>query len=178
MTFGKWNIVRGDLVEFEGDALVFSSNEHLFLSGGVGGSLLGKFGDEAQRLMSETLQASGKKLADYGDLFEIESDVFPWKKLVPVIATNGWYETEVEKTREILEKVLARLSEGSEIKRVGMSVLGAGYGDMEIETFIDLALMTEVPESIQSVEIVIHSEELFRYACRAVELIERREGKC
>ena len=64
-------IRHGDIADTVADAIVFSTNEHLFLSGGAGASLLGKHGKPLQEAMNRALAASGSKIAHRGSIFEI-----------------------------------------------------------------------------------------------------------
>ena len=65
-------IRHGDIVDAVADAIVFSSNEHLFLSGGAGASLLGKHGRPLQEAMHRIMAGRGIKVAPRGAVFEIE----------------------------------------------------------------------------------------------------------
>ena len=64
-------IRRGDVVDASPDALIFSTNENLFLSGGAGASLLGVHGRPLQDAMDRALASSGRKVAERGSVFEI-----------------------------------------------------------------------------------------------------------
>ena len=60
-------IVRqGDITDVAADAVIFSSNTNLFLSGGAGASLLGVHGDPLQRALHHALAVTGKKVAHRG----------------------------------------------------------------------------------------------------------------
>ncbi|HEY1120204.1 MAG TPA: hypothetical protein VGE67_01330, partial [Haloferula sp.] len=158
-------IRHGDIVDTVADAIVFSTNEHLFLSGGAGASLLGKHGKPLQEAMNRALAASGSKIAHRGSVFEIEP-AETWGRMFAVVAANGFYETSREDTTEALRLVLQRCSEIEGLKTVAITALGTGYGNMEIEDFVELFCGTEIPEPLESVELVIPSEIFFREACR------------
>ena len=113
-----------------------------------------------------------------GDVFEIRHELFPWKVLYPVVATDGWYETNASAIKEIIENVLARLNSSDDIKSLAMSVLGAGYGDMDIESFMDIVESIAVPSCLTRAVIVVHSEELYGYACKRISQLENVEMEC
>lgn len=157
-------IRRGDVVDASPDALVFSTNEHLFLSGGAGASLLGVHGSVLQQAMDRSLAASGRKVAERGSVFEIApAATWPFR-LFAVVAANGFYETSEQDTRRALDRVLSRCEELPEIKNVTITALGTGYGNMEIEDFVSIFCGVELPPSLESVELIVHGELFFSYA--------------
>jgi O-acetyl-ADP-ribose deacetylase (regulator of RNase III) len=161
-------IRQGDIVDTVADAIVFSSNEHLFLSGGAGASLLGKHGKPLQEAMQRVMAKRGLKVASRGSVFEIEP-AETWGRMFAVVAANGFYETSREDTEAALHEVLRRCSEIDGVKTVAITALGTGYGNMEIEDFVALFCGIEIPESLESLELVIHSEIFFREACEVNE---------
>jgi O-acetyl-ADP-ribose deacetylase (regulator of RNase III) len=158
-------IRQGDIVDTVADAIVFSTNEHLFLSGGAGASLLGKHGKPLQQAMERALAASGAKIAHRGSIFEIEP-AETWGRMFAVVAANGFYETSREDTEAALREVLQRCAEIEGVKTVAITALGTGYGNMEIEDFVSLFCAVEIPQPLASLELMIHSELLFREACQ------------
>ncbi|MEK7953101.1 hypothetical protein [Luteolibacter soli] len=157
-------ICQGDIVDTVADAIVFSTNEHLFLSGGAGASLLGKHGKPLQDAMTRALAASGSKIAHRGSVFEIEP-AETWGRMFAVVAANGFYETTREDTVEAIRLVLQRCSEIDGLKTVAITALGTGYGNMEIEDFVALFCGIDIPQPLESIELVIPSELFFREAC-------------
>ncbi|MCW1922828.1 hypothetical protein OKA05_09725 [Luteolibacter arcticus] len=157
-------IRQGDIVDTVADAIVFSTNEHLFLSGGAGASLLGKHGKPLQEAMQRVMARRGLKVASRGSVFEIEPEE-SWGRMFAVVAANGFYETTREDTEAALHEVLHRCSETDGVKTVAITALGTGYGNMEIEDFVALFCAIEIPAPLESLELVIHSEILFREAC-------------
>ena len=157
-------IRRGDVVDARPDALIFSTNEHLFLSGGAGASLLGIHGRPLQDAMDRALASSGRKVAERGSVFEIApAATWPFR-LFAVVAANGFYETCAQDTRRALNQVLSRCSELPEIKHVAITALGTGYGNMEIEDFVSIFCGVEIPPSLEKLELFIHSELFFKEA--------------
>lgn len=157
-------IRRGDVVDARPDALIFSTNEHLFLSGGAGASLLGVHGRPLQDAMDQALASSGRKVAERGSVFEIAPSGSWSSRLFAVVAANGFYETCEQDTRRAVEQVLARCSDLPEIKHVAITALGTGYGNMEIEDFVSIFCSVEIPPRLEIFELIIHSELFFKEA--------------
>lgn len=158
-------IRQGDITDAAADVVIFSTNEHLFLSGGAGASLLGVHGDPLQKAMHRALAISGKKVAQRGSVFEIEPAESWVSRLFAVVAADGFYETSKEDTRRVLEQVLARCSE-LPVTSVATTALGTGYGNMEIEDFTEIFCQLVIPPSIETLELIVHGEVFFRYACQ------------
>ena len=158
-------IRQGDIVDTVADAIVFSTNEHLFLSGGAGASLLGKHGKPLQEAMHRIMAKRGIKVAPRGSVFEIEP-AETWGRMFAVVAANGFYETTREDTEAALCEALRRCAAIGGVKTVAITALGTGYGNMEIEDFAALFCGIEIPEPLESLELVIHSEIFFREACQ------------
>ncbi len=159
-------IRRGDVVDASPDALVFSTNENLFLSGGAGLGLLGVHGSVLQQAMDRALAASGRKVAERGSVFEIApAATWPFR-VFAVVAANEFYETSEQDTRRALDWVLSRCSELPEIKNVAITALGTGYGNMEIEDFVSIFCGARLPPSVESFELIIDGELFFKFACK------------
>lgn len=159
-------IRQGDIIDVVADVVIFSTNEHLFLSGGAGASLLGVHGDPLQQAMHRALAVTGKKVAQRGSVFEIEPAGTWSSRLFAVVAADGFYETSKDDTRNALAQVLSRCSALPEVKTVATSALGTGYGNMEIEDFTEIFCRLAIPPSIETFELIIHGEIFFRYACQ------------
>ena len=157
-------IRQGDIVDTVADAIVFSTNEHLFLSGGAGASLLGKHGKPLQETMHRIMAKRKIKVAPRGSIFEIDP-AETWGRMFAVVAANGFYETSREDTEAALREVIQRCSEIEGVKTVAITALGTGYGNMEIEDFVALFCEIEIPESLESLELVIPGDIFFREAC-------------
>lgn len=132
------NILKADIVEVEADALIYSTNVQLMLSGGVGACLLKKLGPSFQNELYRKIDMELRKLADVGEVFYSEMSECPWKLVVHTIATDPFYYTDPEVVRSILKKAFSELSGRQNINSVVMSPIGAGYGDLNIEVFLDL----------------------------------------
>jgi O-acetyl-ADP-ribose deacetylase (regulator of RNase III) len=163
-------IRQGDIVDAVADAIVFSTNEHLFLSGGAGASLLGKHGDALQKAMHRALAGTGRKVAMRGEVFEIEPQG-TWGRMFAVVAANGFYETSREDTSRAITGVLGRCAEIPGMRSIAMTALGTGYGNMEIEDFVEIFCAVELPSPIEELELVIHGGIFFKAACKTSEAL-------
>lgn len=158
-------IRQGDIVDTVADAIVFSSNEHLFLSGGAGASLLGRHGKPLQEAMHRIMAGRGIKVAPRGSVFEIEP-AETWGRMFAIVAANGFYETSREDTEAALREVLRRCAEIESVKTLAITALGTGYGNMEIEDFVEIFCRAELPVSLGSVQLIIPGDLFFDYACQ------------
>ena len=137
----KRSILQADIVEVTADALIYSTNVQLMLSGGVGACLLKKFGPQFQNDLYRKIDQERRKLAEVGEVFFSDMSDGPWRVIVHSVATDPFYHTDPEVVRTILRQALANLAERGDVHTVVMSPLGAGYGDLKIQTF--LYLVTE-----------------------------------
>jgi O-acetyl-ADP-ribose deacetylase (regulator of RNase III) len=163
-------IRQGDIVDTVADAIVFSTNEHLFLSGGAGASLLGKHGKPLQEAMHRIMARRGIKVAPRGSVFEIEA-AETWGRMFAVVAANGFYETSRGDTQAALIEVLRRCAEINGVKSVAVTALGTGYGNMEIEDFVEIFCQADIPASLESIQLIIPGDLFFGYACRKNEAL-------
>lgn len=90
----KRSILQADIVEVGADALIYSTNVQLMLSGGVGACLLKKLGPEFQNELYRKIDRDQRKLAKVGEVFFSENPACPWKVIVHTIATDPFYNTD------------------------------------------------------------------------------------
>ena len=90
----------------------------------------------------------------------------PAGRMFAVVAANGFYETSREDTVASLREVLQRCAEIDGVKTVAITALGTGYGNMEIEDFVEIFCKADIPASLESVQLVIPGDLFFDYACR------------
>jgi len=127
---------HGDITSLRADALVYSTNVQLMLSGGVGASLLQKYGPDFQRDLYREIDARGRKLAEVG---EVLITTAPDSTLIlHTVATDPLYHSDERVVAEILRQALEICSERDEIDSVLISALGCGYGDLSFAKFLEL----------------------------------------
>lgn len=117
-----------DIVDLPADALVYSTNVFLNCSGGVGASLLGKYGDHFQKELHNLLTESGRRYAEQGTIFRHVPSGLPYQMIFHTVPCDGFYETSDEIVTDTLETALLECDSTPGISSVTMSALAAGYG--------------------------------------------------
>ena len=101
---------------------MFSTNDQLLLTGGVGAALLDRFGEQFQDALLACVD--GRDAASQGDVFHFQNTLTPWHHMFAVIAVDAAYHVEQKIVREILRDVLGMCSVNHDIRIVVMSALG------------------------------------------------------
>ncbi len=135
----KRRILLENICDLKADVLIYSTNIDLRLRGGVGAALLKKYGHEIQEKLFYTIDKTGRKIADIGEVLECTVASMPWKTVFHTVATNEMYETQAETVRSILNYCLNKCVDKGDIKSVVTSALGCGWGDLLHSDFIDIA---------------------------------------
>ncbi len=131
----KLGILNADIVDVSADALIYSTNTQVMLSGGVGACLLKKFGNEFQNELYRQIDRSGRREAEVGEVFVTEPQDTPWDLVCHTVATDSLYHTSQDVVRSIVQRYIEDCG-SRELKSVVMSSLGAGYGDLDLGEFI------------------------------------------
>jgi len=158
-------VINANIVDVEADALVYSTNTQLALTGGVGAALMQKCGWGIQSDLQSCSQGMGRKMAEVGDVFETQSRNYPWKIIFHTVATDELYHTDPSTVSYILKRCVRRCAELGSIKSLITSPLGAGYGDLDLDTFVRTAdqVCDEFGGSaIQTLAIVCNDVEEFQ----------------
>ena len=167
----KVNLKHLDVVECSADALIYSTNVLLNCSGGVGSTLMTRYGNHIQSDLHQLLQAAGKKFASRGDVYEFVSEGMPYKMVFHTVPCDGFYETSREIVTEIMVRCLERCVELGEIRSIAISALASGYGNMEVSEFLQISsevLSRSKYGLIESATICIYDEYLFDQACQQI----------
>lgn len=160
----KRSIICRDIVELPSDALIYSTNVRLMLTGGVGAAILKKFGIRVQIELQDQSLGSGRQMADVGEVLETRIPGSPWKRVFHTIATDEMYRTDPQVVRAILLRCLRRCAESADLRAITCSALGAGYGDLELTAFVAIAdeVCSEFEDSgIQSFAVVSRDPDEF-----------------
>jgi O-acetyl-ADP-ribose deacetylase (regulator of RNase III) len=128
-----------DIVKVPADAMIYSTNMRLALTGGVGAALLREFGFAVQIALQSQSPASGQQQADVGDIFQMPVAAGPWKRLFHTIATDDLYCTKAPTVRSILHRCLQACVDATDVRTITCSALGCGYGDLDISDFLSIA---------------------------------------
>lgn len=133
------SITQGNIIDVPADALVYSTNVQLMLTGGVGAALLARFGIHVQIDLQSRSLGGGRQLADVGEVLETQISGSPWKHVFHTIATNEAYHTEPDVVRSVLRSCLRRSVQAGDVASIVCSALGTGYGDLDLARFIQIA---------------------------------------
>ncbi len=120
------------------DALVYSTNPYLRLTGGVGASLLEKYGFAVQEILDQQLKNPGQDSVAIGSVFEGVVPGMPWKRVFHTVATDLAYMTNPKIVRRIVKICLAECEQDHSIGSVAFSAIGCGWGSMRYVDFISI----------------------------------------
>lgn len=129
-----WQVHHGDLLDVAADVLICSANVYLTLSGGVGGALMLRYGSALQDALNEHLAKLGVKHVERGDVIAMPRLGTPYRAVLHAVAVDGFYETTLEITADILRKSL-RQAAALGAESVALAALATGYGRKPIEFF-------------------------------------------
>ena len=133
----KTYIQQENIIDIEAEALIYSTNRQLSLSGGVGWELRSKYGYKIEVDTFDQFRDSTSEMIKVGDVIKTEFDYVPWKMIFHTIATNDDYFTDPGVVSSILDKCF-RVSSELGFKSIVCSPLGAGYGDLRISMFCEI----------------------------------------
>ena len=144
-----------DIVNFEADVLVYSTNQNLNLSGGVGACLVEKYGYSVQYLLDKFIENTPDNEVAVGSVFEGHTENMPWKKVFHTVATDLEYCTDTKIVSNIIREVLDICELDYSINSIVFSALGAGFGSLTYDEFILLinAILSEYSDQTLTVYI-------------------------
>jgi len=128
---------KSDIVEEKADALIYSTNTRLSLTGGVGLAIVNKYGYGIQTALINESDSSGMELAEIGDVLSAKTNNMPWQNLIHCVCTDGSYIASSEVIESVLKKAL-RICVKSKVGVVAVSELGTGYGTLVSSQFQEI----------------------------------------
>ena len=131
----KVSIHHGDVFDVQADCLICSANVFLTLSGGVGGELLRRYGDEAQQPLDAFLQQQGIRYVSRGAVVETRPANVPYRMVIHAVAVDGMYDSTSGVITQVVREALARAVEAG-CRSVVMPALATGYGHLSFEMFM------------------------------------------
>jgi O-acetyl-ADP-ribose deacetylase (regulator of RNase III) len=144
-----------NIVEVDSDAMIYSTNARLALTGGVGAALLRKYGPEIQSKLINSSQGGGMELAEVGDVISVKTDAMPWKLVIHTVVTDGSYIADPEIVKSVIEKSLKLCVSQGEIQKVTISELGTGYGSLTKEQFYEILEKVTAHDRYQNIKEII-----------------------
>ena len=164
-------IKNTNIVNEDADALIYSTNVMLNCSGGVGSELVQRYGNVVQEDLHRILRELEAHNVERGDIFEYVSEGMPYQLLFHTIPSNGWYETTPEIIQSILAECLHQCVNHGGIRKVLISVLATGYGDLSKEAFFSLTapiLNQQEFSNIDEIIIAIYDSYAFEQAAQQI----------
>ncbi|HWB60284.1 MAG TPA: macro domain-containing protein [Chthoniobacteraceae bacterium] len=156
----KWLVKHANILDEEADILICSANVSLNLSGGVGGALLQRYGPKLQEALHAQIAGRSPRAAQRGEIFVTQFPEMPWKAVVHAVAVDGWYQTTEDVIREIINRAM-EVSMAMGAKKVALSALATGYGNLTLERFagaVNSVLQIEF-EPIEDATICVETKE-------------------
>ena len=125
----------GPIEDFNADALVYSTNQQLHLTGGVGAALVSKWGPRVQHFLDERRSEYPSGIVPVGTVIDGAIEGLPYRRIFHSVATSTDYETSVDTVRRIIQYCWEECDIDFSISTVAFSALGSGYGDMHYDEF-------------------------------------------
>ena len=121
-------ITLGNLEDASVDALIYSTNPNLALTGGVGQALLNKYGYEFQ----DRLYQQSEIPVETGSVL---TTINPWPLCFHCIAVDENYQVDDKIVINMLKECFAACDENFAIQSVALSPIGCGYGNLHVSEF-------------------------------------------
>lgn len=148
-----WALRCGDILDTPADALVCSANVQLNMSGGVGGAILLKCGNEMQRELKAFLEENHLTTVPPGTIVETPPCGTRFQFVLHAVAVDAFYETSADLIESTLRQALRRCAE-KKAKTVALTALGTGFGRFPLSDFA-LILRKLSRESFAPIKTVI-----------------------
>ena len=149
----KWSICHGNILDVKADALICSANVQLNMSGGVGGEILVRHGDQMQKELHQYLSERKISVVAPGTVVETSSGGTHFSLVLHAVAINVFYETSHELIVSTIRSALELCSKNG-AKTVALTALATGYGRYPLEKFA-LAVQELQKESFPNIEEII-----------------------
>ena len=130
----RWTVKCRDILDEPADVLICSANVFLNLSGGVGGAILLRYGDEMQRELHDYLARQNRKFARRGEVVETSPCGTPYKAVLHAVAVDGFYQSSPQIVTQLVRDCLDRAA-ALGAQRVSLTALATGYGRMSMKDF-------------------------------------------
>ena len=130
----KWLICHGNILDVKADALICSANVQLNLSGGVGGEILVRYGDQMQKELRRYLAERGIPFVAPGTVVKTPPCGLSFSLVLHAVAIDVFYETSHELIVSTIRRAL-ELCEKNGMKTVALTALATGYGRYPLDQF-------------------------------------------
>jgi O-acetyl-ADP-ribose deacetylase len=129
-----WTVKHGDILDEPADILVCSANVFLNLSGGVGGALLLRYGDQMQQELRRHLVDRGANFVRQGEVVACGPCRTPYKAVLHAVAVDAFYESSPAVIESVVWEAL-RQAAALGARKVALAAVGTGYGRLTVQDF-------------------------------------------
>ena len=163
-------VTHGDILDEAADVLICSANVHLNLSGGVGGAILARGGDEIQRALHESLRRTGRSWVEPGTVVGTGPGPLRVGHILHAVAIDGFYGSSVDLLRRTIERALAEAARLG-ARSVALPSLATGYGPLSPGDFAEAlrAALAHLDVPIEELRVVLRHEDEARAVAAALE---------
>jgi O-acetyl-ADP-ribose deacetylase len=130
----RWTVKHGDILDEPADILVCSANVFLNLSGGVGGALLLRYGDQMQQELRHYLADRGGHFVRQGEVVACGPCRTPYKAVLHAVAVDAFYESSPKVIESVVLEAL-RQAAALGVRKVALAAVGTGYGRLTMQDF-------------------------------------------
>lgn len=149
------HVKKVNLLDEPADALIYSTNILLNMTGGVGAQLLHRYGSSLQKELHAFLKTKAQHVMSRGDILDFKLPSMPWKKVFHTLPCDAMYHTNPEIVGDIIKRCLRICLQSGSIKKVAMSALGTGYGDLSMDEFISVFNSISNSEEFKNIELIL-----------------------
>jgi O-acetyl-ADP-ribose deacetylase len=157
----RWQIAKGDILDFVADGLICSANVQLNLSGGVGGAILLRYGNEMQRWLHRYLGEKNLRHLPAGECVFAPSCGTSYIAVAHAISIDGFYDTNAELIDKTYLAAINGLAE-RKCRSIVAACLGCGYGRFPPAEFAEVIkrLCYKSYDQIDRITLVTSNQEI------------------
>jgi len=130
----RWVVKVADILAEDADVLICSANVYLNLSGGVGGEILGRYGEDMQRELRCYLRGNDIQHVERGDVVATRSCGTNFGTVLHAVAVDAVYDTTQDVVSRVVNDSLERAA-ALRARRVALVALATGYGPLSMAEF-------------------------------------------
>ncbi len=130
----QWIVKQSDILMEPADVLICSANVFLNLSGGVGGELLLRYGDEMQTELHRHLADHHMRFVQQGEVVPTSACGTPFKAVLHAVAVDGFYKSSSEVVTKVVTRSLEMAAAFGDTK-VALTALATGFGRLRMTQF-------------------------------------------
>ena len=155
----QWHICYGNILDVKADALICSANVQLNMSGGVGGEILVRHGDQMQKELHRYLSERKIPVVSPGTVVKTPGCGTSFSMVLHAVAIDVFYETSHELLVSTIRRALKLCSKNG-IETVALTALATGYGRYPLADFalVLRELQKESFPGIKKVSVCLKNE--------------------